>query len=561
MEKNKNEFKTFLFLKKMGDREITKAENSIRFLNLILIFISCCLIYYNYSLEHKILKLNFRVTQSENIFTSDLAKHLLFDLLICLICLPPYLNYVVVGEYLGYLWSYNINSIISLIVIGKLYFVLKFIKLTSKWTSDLSSSISKKYNVRTGVILAVKCEFKDRPFLLLGCVFFLIFMISSFVIRTFEFGVKKSIDRTFIGDNQMQTLSGCFHFIVFSMTTVGYGDFTPKSILGRSIAIISCIVGNLLIALIIASLAVLSEFTNGEKKAYSIIKKLIADDNAKTKAANVIFIIIRLRNSVCKTNINRNDLKIKRGNDGSKKKANSKNLRKADGFLKAIELAYNNNPEENNPNFSKTIHMINSSNLIKRNNISSLMLTSSYPTKQLSNNNLKAKDFTPKSVKSIKSISSKEFQKNKNINTEKSDQNKIIKSKIYKAMVNSQINYENSVSLIKQRFIILTELKRMVHIFKNDYKLATSYSLPIDEMLNMIDLSFKNNVETFKSILKNLEGCDCEVLDISETNKLNKKKIKSIIKMQDDVFSYLININNIKYKSFVKEKNQKLNKN
>ena len=79
------------------------------------------------------------------------------------------------------------------------------------------------------------------------------------------------------------------------MTTVGYGDFFPSENYGRLICILSYLIGCVLVSLTVVSLAIISEFSEREKKCYSIIKKLNADNNVFLKAAQVINSICLLR--------------------------------------------------------------------------------------------------------------------------------------------------------------------------------------------------------------------------------------------------------------------------
>ena len=55
---------------------------------------------------------------------------------------------------------------------------------------------------------------------------------------------------------------------ILTMTTVGYGDFVPNENYGRFICVIACILGLLLVSVIVVSLAIISEFSDEEKKAY-----------------------------------------------------------------------------------------------------------------------------------------------------------------------------------------------------------------------------------------------------------------------------------------------------
>jgi hypothetical protein len=77
------------------------------------------------------------------------------------------------------------------------------------------------------------------------------------------------------------------------MTTVGFGDFVPKTYLGRVIAILACIWGNFLISLMVISLTVSSEFTvPAHRKAYESIIRKGEEEKHKRNAAKVIYSLL-----------------------------------------------------------------------------------------------------------------------------------------------------------------------------------------------------------------------------------------------------------------------------
>lgn len=60
--------------------------------------------------------------------------------------------------------------------------------------------------------------------------------------------------------------------VIITMATIGYGDFYPKTHLGRCIDIMACVWGNILISLMVISITVSSEFTEpAHRKAYEAI--------------------------------------------------------------------------------------------------------------------------------------------------------------------------------------------------------------------------------------------------------------------------------------------------
>jgi potassium intermediate/small conductance calcium-activated channel subfamily N protein 2 len=75
---------------------------------------------------------------------------------------------------------------------------------------------------------------------------------------------------------------------VITMTTVGYGDFYPRTHLGRCIAILACLLGNVMISLMVVSLTTSSEFSPSQRKAYDNIMKEIGVYEHNKKAILVV---------------------------------------------------------------------------------------------------------------------------------------------------------------------------------------------------------------------------------------------------------------------------------
>jgi hypothetical protein len=72
------------------------------------------------------------------------------------------------------------------------------------------------------------------------------------------------------------------------MTTVGYGDIYPKSVMGRIVGIITALWGLFLVSIFTVTLSNLFTFTMGEKKAYQLGQRLTLKDDLKVSAANVL---------------------------------------------------------------------------------------------------------------------------------------------------------------------------------------------------------------------------------------------------------------------------------
>jgi hypothetical protein len=172
--------------------------------------------------------------------------------------------------------------------------------------TDSANSICNNSEANSGVHFAFKCELKHRPFTVLFITFISFIFIFGFSLRTFEyFSVPKGfIHGTFKKNDQdyLKDLINSIWLIIVTMTTVGYGDFFPTENFGRIIVILAYLVGALLVSMTVVSLAVISEFSEEEGRAYSIIKKINADNDAIYKASEVISSLCLLRLKSMKKN-------------------------------------------------------------------------------------------------------------------------------------------------------------------------------------------------------------------------------------------------------------------
>lgn len=424
LEKN-NQTLSISVLKKMTDRKITSEENFLRFLNIGIVSTGVVLVILSYHFRIKLLKADKKLSKYDGIFSSGLYKYLFLELFLITIFYPPFMNNAIAGELLNLFYIYNFNAITSVFVIGKCYFIIRVYSYFSRWTSDSAASIGKKFNVNTGLHFAFKSELKKRPYTVLAIAVIVSMGICSFCVRVFEYSVfsPNTTSKRLKGDNELQDLTNCFWLIIITMLTVGYGDLSPSSHMGRAVVLVASILGMLLVSLIVVSLAVLTEFSDGEKKAYNVIKKLQADSNAYQKAANVIFDICKLR--------------------------------------------YLNEKRRN------------------------------------------------------------------------------------------KLQISNSLG---QRFIILTQLKKNISYFKNDFKIAASFSIPVDEMLKYLDFKMTSDLKELNTKLDTLKETEEKLEKIENIQETLCEKMDPILKRQEKIAKYIIELNNKNYITTIAKRRQQQRK-
>lgn len=78
-------------------------------------------------------------------------------------------------------------------------------------------------------------------------------------------------------------------FIFVSMTTVGYGDFVPKTQFGRGIAIFACLVGVYFVSMMMVFMTQKSLKSEKEEKAFKLITRLKYRNLNKNLQSSIIF--------------------------------------------------------------------------------------------------------------------------------------------------------------------------------------------------------------------------------------------------------------------------------
>ena len=87
--------------------------------------------------------------------------------------------------------------------------------------------------------------------------------------------------------------------VLVTMTTVGYGDYYPKTNMGRVVGIIIAFWGVFIVSLFVVSLSNMFEFDQGELKvsptqnndrlkAFTLNERLQAKEDLRVEAANVL---------------------------------------------------------------------------------------------------------------------------------------------------------------------------------------------------------------------------------------------------------------------------------
>lgn len=85
--------------------------------------------------------------------------------------------------------------------------------------------------------------------------------------------------------------------VVITITTVGYGDFYPKTGLGRIIGVIACFWGVFIVSFFVVTLNSLLQFNANEEKSFNLLLRLHYKAELKEKATAVLASSFKQRNA------------------------------------------------------------------------------------------------------------------------------------------------------------------------------------------------------------------------------------------------------------------------
>jgi potassium intermediate/small conductance calcium-activated channel subfamily N protein 2 len=84
--------------------------------------------------------------------------------------------------------------------------------------------------------------------------------------------------------------------VIITLTTTGYGDFYPKSLLGRIIGLMICFWGTFTVSFFVVTVNNMLTFTPSEEKSFNLLQRLHFKYELKEYAVNVLSSSFRHRN-------------------------------------------------------------------------------------------------------------------------------------------------------------------------------------------------------------------------------------------------------------------------
>ena len=142
---------------------------------------------------------------------------------------------------------------------------------------------------------------KEDPVMTTLWAFFFSLLHLSLSMQLFE----RNIDVNF------QNLTTAMWLIIITMTTVGYGDYSPKTNFGRLVGVITAFWGVFFVSLFVVALTNTLEPDESEMRAFILLRRLFTRNELRKSAARMIQTKYLARNEERKPKAEQNTFKVR----------------------------------------------------------------------------------------------------------------------------------------------------------------------------------------------------------------------------------------------------------
>ena len=179
--------------------------------------------------------------------------------------------------------DYRINDIFLLVMcMFRVYLLVRTSLTLSHFMDTRSQRVCTMSGSEASFMFSIKSLMKKKPYSVLLSSLILSVALFGFVLRIFERPLSTASGQDF------NSINNAFWVTLITMTTVGYGDFFPKSNIGRLVGILIAFWGVAFVSLFVVTLTNLLLFQNGEEKSFILLQRLKSKDALKRQAVNVM---------------------------------------------------------------------------------------------------------------------------------------------------------------------------------------------------------------------------------------------------------------------------------
>ena len=247
-----------------SDFELKSQNNSVRLFIAGLAFLQVLIVIF-YSLivikvkkSYKIISKHSSVYQDKDIFYK-----LIVEILICLVITPPYFSYKFEIQQLSIRQTITTDHVLLGFVFLRAAHLYKVYYEFSYFNSVKSKFYCDLQKVDDPFKFTMRCFLKDMPFTS---------VLIMFTQCTLWFGLLLYFYEQSVPDSPFSYVWNGFWLVSYTQSTIGYGEMTPRTHLGRLAIILSSFIGLFLYSYIVLMVRTNTLLNERQSKLYFAIK-------------------------------------------------------------------------------------------------------------------------------------------------------------------------------------------------------------------------------------------------------------------------------------------------
>jgi len=241
-------------------------------------------LYFEYTLQARLLALKHHVQHFRSLTDTSLKKqglvpYLVFECLVFGLHCPPFVTFKINVEFKGLVAVYRAEAILACVMSIRLYYLWRVYKdymFLGHMSRRFASLI---YSTDVGSLFTLKATMASSAFWIVAIFFGGFTLITSYYVRVSEGPVQTDLPVYFWN---------CCWFVVVTMTSVGYGDATTITHVGRMAAVVAMIVGAVVSGILTSAVYLTFSFTANEYSTMHFLNAHLWEKKKLHKAATVV---------------------------------------------------------------------------------------------------------------------------------------------------------------------------------------------------------------------------------------------------------------------------------
>ena len=271
--------------------KLKRRQNLLRIFFIGVYLFTILLLHFRYKYKYELNKILVELDSKPETVIGPKAmnrekRKQIIEILILIFQPYPFLEWHFEIDILGNPIIYSLNMILYFLSTIRLYYIIKIIKTWNLFSLPRSKKILRYFDSKGNPnFFSIKANLDNRGFLTLSFIGICALIYFSLLLKVLEY---YKYDK----ENPFNYVINNFWYLLITMGTIGYGDITPKTVIGRIIGVIVCLVGVVVLSLIVVTLTIFTYLDSDELVAYNSIKNLSTSENTKKKIDNYIKRII-----------------------------------------------------------------------------------------------------------------------------------------------------------------------------------------------------------------------------------------------------------------------------